>query len=129
VVVPTTQKIKMLPPFYQACLKANLSEASYGNRHLQKFISQSQLAFSLCTNQVVQWLECISIVANSILLKKYEAIKIIFIRIDFLTRKTFSLEIILDRGLLHNTNRKVSLEGMPLGNSKNSDDQDCLLST
>ena len=69
-----------------------------------------------------------SIVANSILLKKYEAIKIIFIRIDFLTRKTFSLEIILDRGLLHNTNRKVSLEGMPLGNSKNSDDQDCLLS-
>ncbi|MCE2673330.1 MAG: hypothetical protein LW635_06935, partial [Microcystis sp. 53598_E5] len=46
------------------------------------------------------WLECISIVANSILLKKYAAIKIIFIRIDSLTRKTFSLEIILGRGLL-----------------------------
>jgi len=41
-----------------------------------------------------------SIVANSISLKKYEAIKIIFIRVDSLTRKTFGLEIILGRGLL-----------------------------
>ncbi|MFM2379193.1 MAG: hypothetical protein RLZZ143_1771 [Cyanobacteriota bacterium] len=40
------------------------------------------------------------IVANSISLKKYEAIKIIFIRVDSLTRKTFGLEIILGRGLL-----------------------------
>ena len=38
-------------------------------------------------------------VANSILLKKYEAIKIVFIRIDSLTRKTFSLEIVLWRSL------------------------------
>jgi hypothetical protein len=38
-------------------------------------------------------------VANSISLKKYEAIKIIFIRVDSLTRKTFGLEIILGRGL------------------------------
>jgi len=30
----------------------------------------------------------------------YEAIKIIFIRVDSLTRKTFSLEIILGRGLI-----------------------------
>ncbi|MDJ0537833.1 MAG: hypothetical protein PX481_03850, partial [Microcystis sp. M53603_WE2] len=37
---------------------------------------------------------------NSISLKKYEAIKIIFIRVDSLTRKTFGLEIILGRGLL-----------------------------
>jgi len=43
----------------------------------------------------------LSIVANSIWLKKYEAIKIIFIRIDSLTRKTFSLEIILGRGLMN----------------------------
>jgi hypothetical protein len=42
----------------------------------------------------------ISIVANSILLKKYEAIKIIFIQVDSLTRKTFGLGIILGRGLL-----------------------------
>jgi hypothetical protein len=49
---------------------------------------------------MVRWLECVSIVANSIPLKKYEAIKIIFIRVDFLTRKTFGLEIILGRGLL-----------------------------
>ncbi len=41
-----------------------------------------------------------SIVANSISLKKYEAIKIIFIRVDSLTRKTFGLGIILGRGLL-----------------------------
>ncbi len=40
------------------------------------------------------------IVANSISLKKSEAIKIIFIRVDSLTRKTFGLEIILGRGLL-----------------------------
>ncbi|GCL49906.1 hypothetical protein NIES3804_14660 [Microcystis aeruginosa NIES-3804] len=33
-------------------------------------------------------------------MKKYEAIKIIFIRVDSLTRKTFSLEIILGRGLI-----------------------------
>jgi len=39
-------------------------------------------------------------VANSISLKKYEAIKIIFIRVDSLTRKTFGLEIILGRGLM-----------------------------
>ena len=39
-------------------------------------------------------------VANSISLKKYEAIKIIFIRVDSLNRKTFGLEIILWRGLL-----------------------------
>ncbi|MFM2380799.1 MAG: hypothetical protein RLZZ143_3382, partial [Cyanobacteriota bacterium] len=39
--------------------------------------------------------------ANSISLKKYEAIKIIFIRVDSLTRKTFGLEIILNRGLLY----------------------------
>jgi hypothetical protein len=45
----------------------------------------------------------ISIVVNSISLKKYEAIKIIFIRVDSLTRKTFSLEIILGRGLIHNS--------------------------
>ncbi len=32
------------------------------------------------------------IVANSISLKKSEAIKIIFIRVDSLTRKTFSLD-------------------------------------
>ncbi|MFN7908934.1 MAG: hypothetical protein ACK5N6_13100, partial [Microcystis sp.] len=44
--------------------------------------------------------KCISIVANSISLKKYEAIKIIFIRVDSLNRKTFGLEIILWRGLL-----------------------------
>ncbi|WP_216628770.1 hypothetical protein, partial [Microcystis aeruginosa] len=42
-----------------------------------------------------------SIVANSISLKKYEAIKIIFIRVDPLTRKTFGLKIILGRGLLN----------------------------
>ncbi len=48
---------------------------------------------------MVQWLECISIVANSILMKKYEAIKIIFIRVDSLTRETFVLEIILWRCL------------------------------
>ncbi|MBC1196587.1 hypothetical protein H0901_15345 [Microcystis aeruginosa BLCCF158] len=41
----------------------------------------------------------ISIVANSISLKKYEAIKIIFIWVDSLTRKTFCLKIILGRGL------------------------------
>ena len=40
------------------------------------------------------------IVANSISLKKSEAIKIIFIRVDSLTRKTFGLEIILGRGLM-----------------------------
>ena len=40
------------------------------------------------------------IYANSISLKKYEAIKIIFIRVYSLTRKTFGLEIILGRGLL-----------------------------
>ena len=40
-------------------------------------------------------------VANSILMKKYEAIKIIFIRVDFLTRETFVLEIILGRCLLY----------------------------
>ncbi len=38
--------------------------------------------------------------ANSISLKKYEAIKIIFIRVDSLTRKTFGLETILGRGLI-----------------------------
>jgi len=46
---------------------------------------------------------CISVVANSILLKKYEAIKIIFIRVYSLTRKTFGLEIILWRGLITKT--------------------------
>ena len=53
---------------------------------------------------MVQWLECISIVANSILMKKYEAITIIFIRVDSLTRETFVLEIILGRCLfiIHN---------------------------
>ncbi len=49
---------------------------------------------------MVRWLECISIVANSISLKKYAAIKIIFIRVDSLTRKTLGLEIILGRGLM-----------------------------
>ncbi len=33
--------------------------------------------------------------------QKNEAIKIIFIRIDSLTKKTFSLEIILGRGLMN----------------------------
>jgi putative transposase len=43
---------------------------------------------------------CISIVANLISLKKYGAIKIIFIWLNLKTRKTFSLEIILWKCLL-----------------------------
>ena len=59
---------------------------------------------------MVRWLECISIVANSISLKKYAAIKIIFIRVDSLTRKTLGLEIILGRGLSDGLNQPSTVK-------------------
>jgi len=47
VVVPTTQKIKMLPPFYQACLQANLSEASYLTLQILILLLQSHRTVQL----------------------------------------------------------------------------------
>ncbi|CCI05495.1 hypothetical protein MICAD_1100001 [Microcystis aeruginosa PCC 7941] len=61
----TTQKFKMLPSFYQACLQANLSEAQYltlqililllqGHRtvQLERLAALFRLFWFLCGNEV-----------------------------------------------------------------------------